>query len=870
MKEQEQIEQSAIQPPQWAQRFLEWYCTPTLLEEIEGDLHEMFLVRVEKKGIRKAQLLYMKEVLLFCRPAFIKSFQPTIMTSLVRNYFKIATRNLFRQKSYSFINIAGLATALSVTLLMLLWVQDEWNTDKFHVNGDRLHWLKLTIPKGDGSVNVQDKVPYLLMQAAQEELPQVERFVPIGWDEELTLNHAEKTFRAKGVSSNAALFESFSFPVLAGQIKDLDEQQRSIAISESLAQKFFGDQWLSTAVGSTVNLNDLGDFVVRAVYENFPASSSMQHDFVYSFEHFLQRFDWMLDWRNSGAEGALLLAEGANAEEVGQKIERLYQSHLKGDLLEGCLIQKYEDSYLYGQFDAQGRVAGGRIEYVQMFALAAFLLLVISCINFVNLATARATKRAREVGVRKTIGAGKNSLITQFMIEAGVITFLSVGFGVLMAQLALPRVRMITEKSLSFDYLDPLFWSSIGLIMFIATVLSGTYPAFVLSSFRPMEVLRGKIKNQSKGIGLRKGLVIIQFVLALLLVVGAFVIKEQVQYIQNKNLGISKDNLIVIEHGEEIGNQYTVLKNTLLKAPGIDQVTVGPASPIDIQSSTSGLTWAGKQASDQHQEFRYFWAGSDFLETLEVPMAEGRFYREDAPFDTTSIVLNQKAIEVMGLENPVGQTIQWWGRQREIIGVVENFHIQSLYEDIKPLGIFLSTNTTGFLVKAKEGAMKTAIASLQNVFNEVLPEFYLHYNFVDSEYQQKYKSEVLTGTLANYFAIISIFIACLGLFGLSAFLAEQKTKEIGIRKVLGASFGHLIGLLSKDFLFLVGVGLLIGIPISWYLLTGWLTNFAYTIELKWWMFALPVLLAIFTAAITIGIQATRAALNNPIDALTSD
>ena len=864
------VDQSTVTPPRWANRFLRWYCAPAILEEIEGDLQEVFFVRVKKYGLRKAQLLYMKEVLLFCRPASFKALKLTFMPSLFGNYLKIATRNLFRQKSYSFINISGLAIALAVTMLMLLWVQDEWNTDKFHVNGDRLFLLKQTVPYADGRVDIQHKVPFPLLQAAQNELPEVERFIAIGWDEEMTLNNEGKNFRAKGIAANVAYFESFSFPILAGDIKGLDEKPMAIAISESLANNFFGHQWLTMAIGARINLKNVGDFSVSAVYKDFPTSSSIQQDFIYSMDNFVQRHNWMLDWRNSGVQGVLLLAENSNAEEVAQKLERMFQAKQEGDLRNGCMVQKFEDNYLYGQFDEQGKVAGGRIEYVQMFAFAALLLLIISGINFVNLATARASKRAKEVGVRKTIGAGKNSLVTQFMVEAGMITFLSVGLGLLLAQLALPQLQLITEKVLKFDYAAPMFWASIGLLILLVALLSGTYPAFMLSSFRPTEVLKGKIQAQSGSIGLRKGLVIMQFVLALLLVVGAFVIKEQVQYIQHKHLGISKDNLIVVERGAEIGSNYTVLKDKLIKAPGIDKVTIGPTTPNEIPSASSGMSWPGKRPEDQHQSFNYFWAASNFLETVELPLAAGHFYRADAPFDTTNIVLNKRAIEVMGMEDPIGKTVQWWGQPRQIIGVVEDFHTQSLYEDIKPVVILLSTDARGLLVKAKEGEMKTAVTSLQKVFKEVLPAEYLHYNFVDAAYQQKYKSEVLTGKLASYFAIISIFIACLGLLGLSTFLAEQKTKEIGIRKVLGASMGDLIGLLSKDFLLLVGIGLIIGVPISWYLLNDWLANFAYTIALKWWMFALPVLLAILIAGITIGVQAIRAALNNPIDALTSE
>lgn len=684
--ERKKEDKTQIKPPKWANRFLNWYCAPGLLDEIEGDLFEAFHIRVEKYGLRKAKLLYIKEVLLFAKPSSFKQLKPTIMPSLIKNHFKIAIRNLFRQRGYSAISIGGLAVALAVSLLMLLWVQDEWNTDKFHAHGDRLFLLKRTVPQADGSFLVEDKVPYLLLQAAQKDLPEVEHFIALGWEEEMTLNTREKTFRAKGISSNAAFFESFSFPILKGTVEDLAGGPPTIALSESLAYKFFGDEWSEKAVGSSISMNDVDTFAVNAVFQDFPVNSSIQYDFVYSFDSFLERFEWMMAWENSGAKGALLLAEDANEAEVAQKLEKIFQSHLQGDLKEGCRVQKFEDSYLYGQFDKQAKVAGGRIEYVQMFALAALLLLIISCINFVNLATARASKRAKEVGVRKTIGASKKSLISQFMVEAGVITIISIGLALLLAQLVLPQLQFISDKMLQFDYFSPLFWASIGGILLLTTLLSGTYPAFILSSFRPTEVLKGKIRHKLGGIGLRKGLVITQFVLALLLVVSAFVIKEQVQYIQEKHLGISKDNLIMIERGTEISDNYQVLKDELLKAPGIEQVTIGPSTPLDIPSSTTGVSWPGKQQEDQNLEFRHFWAASNFLETVEVSLVAGRFYREDAPYDTNSIVLNEKAVAAMGLKDPIGQTVQWWGQQRQIIGVVEDFHIQSLYENIKPLG----------------------------------------------------------------------------------------------------------------------------------------------------------------------------------------
>ena len=335
------LDHSTVTPPRWANRFLKWYCAPALLDEIEGDLHEVFFVRVKKQGLQKARLLYMKEVLLFFRPSSFEEFKPTVMPSLFRNYIKIATRNLVKQKGYSIINIAGLAIALAITLLMLLWVQDEWKTDKFHANGDRLFLLKRTIPSEDGTVGIHHSVPYPLLEAIQEELPEVEQYIPIGREEEMTLTSGEKTFRAKGTFANEGYFKFFSFPIRTGVVRGLEEGQEAIAISESLAHKFFGDGWLTTAIGATINMNEVGDFIVSAVYNDFPANSSIQNDFIYSLDNFVQRHDWMLDWRNSGMQAALLLAEGTDANEVVQKIEQIYQEHLEGDLKEGCMVQKF-------------------------------------------------------------------------------------------------------------------------------------------------------------------------------------------------------------------------------------------------------------------------------------------------------------------------------------------------------------------------------------------------------------------------------------------------------------------------------------------------------------------------------------------------
>ncbi|MFT6809096.1 MAG: putative ABC transport system permease protein [Saprospiraceae bacterium] len=790
---------------------------------------------------------------------------------MLRSYTKIAFRNLFNQKGYSLINIVGLSISLAVTLLMLLWVQDEWSTDRFHDKSDNIYRMKRTIPLEGNSLDVYNSVSYPVLAAAQSELPEVLQYTLLGRSFEETIQREDLTIRAAGSYGNAAYFEIFSYPILIGDITQLDKKKDAIALSERLATTLYGPKWERTALGQTLHMHDIGDFIVEAVYANFPDNSSIQNEFIYSFDSYLNGNDWMLEWTNSGTQGALLLAEGADVALTAQKIEDIYQEHQDKDRKEGILLQKFADHYLYGQFDERANVTGGRIEYVKTFGIAALLLLFISCINFVNLATARASKRAKEVGVRKTIGASKRSLITQFLIESGMITFISIGVAILFAKAALPQVNIITEKMLHLDLTQPIIWIGIFSIFILTTILAGAYPSFVLSQYRPINVLSGSLPLKSGKGFLKKGLVVMQFVLALLLIVGALVVEQQVQYIKNKNLGIAKDNLVMIHQDAKITESYDALRNELLKQEGIVDVTVVGPSPLDMQASTSGVGWPGKRPDQENMEFQMVWTASNFLDVFDVPLVAGRYYREGSIYDTTSLVFNESAIEIMGLKEPVGKTIQWWGSPRQIIGVVKDFHNQSLYEKIKPAAFLLDSEDAGWLfVKSSDTKISAALSGMEASFKTILPDVPLHYEFVDKQYEKFYKSEILTGTLAKYFAVFSIFLSCLGLLGLATFFAEQKSKEISIRKVLGASIYNLVGFLSKEFLILVSLGLLIGIPISWFILSDWLTTFQYTIELQVWMFALPAFLAIVIAGMTVGYQTVKAAIANPIQSLRNE
>lgn len=801
-------------------------------------------------------------------PSQLLYYNPSV---ILKNYLLIAFRSLLKQRSYALINIAGLSISLAVAMLILLWVQDEWNMDKFHVNGDRIYRLKRTIPLENNTFDVYEGTPYPLLSTAQEEFPEVEKYIPLGSSDERSIQYGATNFRVIGSYANRSYFEVFSYPILLGDISQLDKKINALAISENLATKIFGNVWQSTALGEVVHIHDLGDFSIEAVYADFPQHSSIQNDFMYPLERRLKDNQWMMEWGNSGMQGAILLSPDADVELVRKKVEQLYFDHQEADQKEGCILQLYADDYLYGQFDKQAKVSGGRIEYVGTFTAAALLLLIIACINFVNLATARSFQRAKEVGVRKTVGAGKKSLVGQFMAEAGLISLISVGFALVIAAALLPKVRLITEKMLKLDWLSPQFWFGLIGIAFITTLLSGAYPAFVIASFRPVGILKGKTGERPGNINFRKVLVAFQFILALLLIVGALVVQQQVTYIRQKNLGINKDNLVVIRKDAAITGKYEALRNELLNQEGIEAVTTAGPTPIDLQASTSGVSWPGKRTDQENIEFQILWAESDFPEFFEVPMAEGRFYHPGALQDTFGIVLNKKAIEIMGLKDPVGQTIQWWRRPRQIIGVTEDFHNRSLYDPIEPVGILLEPgNTWSVFVKAEEGKTSEAVKGLKFAFDKVLPDLPLYYEFVDEQYQENYKSEVLTGKLANYFAIISILISCLGLFGLATLLAAQRIKEIGIRRVLGASVAGIVGLLSKEFLKLVLVAVVIGVPLAYYLMNLWLTGFAYHIDMQWWVFLLAGITALVVAFLTVGWQSMRAAMNNPVESLRQD
>ena len=783
------------------------------------------------------------------------------------NYLKIAWRNLLKNKSYFFINILGLSIALTVSFLMLLWVYDEYNMDKFHANNDRLFQVKRTIPLEAGTFDVYETTPFPLLRYGKEELPEIEKYAVLSRSFEDNLRIDNEDFRATGAFTNTDYFNCFSYPVVLGDISQLDKKPEALVISESLAKKFWGSQWKDKAIGQSIEILDNGDFTVEAVFQDLPTNSSIQNDFYYSFEGYLKKNDWLLDWGNGGMQGVFLLQKDADPAVVEEKLQTLFQDNIEGEQKEGCLLQKFSDKYLYSKYNEQAEITGGRIDYVRIFTIAAVFLLLISCINFINLSTAYATKRSAEIGVRKVNGAGKKTLIGQFLLETAILTSISFVIAYFLTWISLPYVNTFVGKQLFIDVTQAGVWWSVLAVFLVTTLLAGGYPSIVISSFKPIAALKGKSQEKRNTISLRKGLVVLQFGLAILLIVAAVVVRQQVNYINEKDLGITKDHMVSTHQDQQLTEKYEVLRNELLSSQDIEDVTLAGPFPLDNGASTSNLIWPGKAGDQANIEFTILWTASNFPEAFDIPLARGRYYPEGS-IDTVNIVLNERAIEIMGIDDPVGKTIQMWGKQRQIIGVLKDYHNRSLYEPIQPSVFLLDPNDAGTVfVKLKAGKTKEAITHMHSTFEKVLPDLPLHLNFVDQDYAARYQSEMLTGKLTYYFALISILISCLGLFGLATFMAKQRRKEIGIRKVLGASVENITALISLDFLKLVGLAILIASPMAYYLMNLWLLDFAYKIQITWWIFVMAGILTVVIALMTIGFQSVKAARANPVNSL---
>lgn len=786
--------------------------------------------------------------------------------TMLNHFTLIIYRNFLRAKSYFLINVAGLSTGLACTLLIYLWVADEYRMDKFNVDDHRRFEIMEHQQYAD-EIMTTTSTPGLLSETLTQEFPEVEHAATVTWANDYTLSIGDHNVKGRGLHVGSEFFQIFPYKMLHGQPGQVLTDKFGMVLSRQLAISLFGSE--ADAVGKTVMLQHEKEFHVTGVFEGTPAYSSIQFDFAMSFEQFKDDNKWVLEWGNNGPSTYALLREGADAAAFSDKIKDYIKG--KDDNSNVTLfLQPYSERYLYGNFQ-NGVQSGGRIEYVRLFSIIAVFILLIACINFMNLATARASRKAREVGIKKSIGAQRRSLVLQYMFESMTVALLSLLIAVLFVWTFLPQFNLITGKHIILSPANPEIYLSFLGIAVVAGLVAGSYPAFYLSGFKPAAVLKGQVKGSIGELWARKGLVVFQFFLSVILIVSVLVIYKQIQFVQTTNLGYKKDHLIQFPLVGKVGSNLKTFLNEVRVIPGVLNASSAGHSFLGRNNNTSGLEWEGKDPDDRIL-FENVRANYGLLETLGVELAAGRFFSEDYGSDTSKIIFNEAAIRVMNMDDPIGKHIKLWGEyDMEIIGVVKDFHYQSLHDGVNPLFFRLDPeNTWTGMVRLEGGREKETLARLDEFYRKFNPGFTFDYQFQDQEYAKQYQSEQRVATLSGYFASIAILISCLGLFGLAAFTAERRLKEIGIRKALGSSSGNIVLLLSGDFTRMVLVSIAMGIPVSYWLLDSWLARFAFHIPLEYWYFAAAGVVALLIAWLTVASQAIRAARVNPVKCLRTE
>ena len=786
---------------------------------------------------------------------------------MIKSYFLVALRNMRRSKAFSVINILGLALGMTCSLLILLWVRDERSVDGFHANGKQLYQVYERMYY-DGKVDAGFPTPALLAEELHRQIPEVEYASSLEWNTTNTFEAQNKIAKMSGSFAGADFFTMFSYPLLQGTKESALNTPEGIAISRRMAELFFGSP--EAAIGKAIRYENTENFRVSAVFQNLPANSSQQFDFVRSWIAFKkENEDWVQNWGNTDAPTFVQLRSDANVEKVRSEIKDFvyrYHPKTKGFRVELDLTP-FPDTYLHSTFK-EGKIDGGRIEYVRLFSAVAVFILLIACINFMNLATARSTKRAKEVGVRKVIGAARPVLIAQFIGEAMLLTFLAILLALFLASLFLPAFNSLTGKALSLPFRLPVFWAGMLVLLLIAGFVSGSYPALFLSSLKPVRVLKGSLKFSGGATFFRKVLVVFQFGLSIVFLVGMIVVYRQMDYIQRSNLGFDRDNLVYLPLEGDLAGKYELFKQEAEQMPAIKQVSKIRQPPTSIYVHTGDIRWVGK-APNLVTSFVQSDVGYDFVRTMKLKLDRGRDFSREYPTDSTGFIVNETAVKKMGYTDPIGKPVWWGDHEGKIIGVLQDFHFVSLHQTIEPLIIRLNEGRGWgtLLVRLSPGKDKEGLADLEKLCKSLNPAFPFTYQFSDAEYTKLYRSEQVVSKLADYFAFLAIFISCLGLLGLAIFSAEQRTREIGVRKVLGANVAGIVALLSKDFLGLVLVSVLIGSPLAWYFMHRWLQDFAYRTPISWWIFVVAGCSALLIAFLTISVQAIQAATVNPVDSL---
>jgi putative ABC transport system permease protein len=788
---------------------------------------------------------------------------------MFRNYFIITIRNLFRNGFYSFINITGLSIGITCSILILLWVYDEISYNKFLPKVDRIYqvWAKAFF---DGKANNWTSVPLPTYEAMKTADSNIKRAVVTDWGGDHLLAVGDTRLTKKGYFASEEFLEVFEFRLKTGNSEQVMDDPRSIIITEATAKAMFGDE---DPINKVIRIDNENDLKVTGVLYNLPSNSSFQFDFLMTWKFREQISEWVrkntTNWGNYSFQVFVELNDPKNEVAVTKSIKMLLQEHDQKDTKPEFFLYPMLRWRLYSTFE-NGVETGGLNEYVQLFTIIAIFIIVIACINFMNLATARSERRAREVGIRKSVGSRRFELIFQFIGESTFISLVAFLLAVLAAQLLLPYYNQLVEKQLAIDYLSREFWIFSLSLVFITGIVSGSYPAFYLSSFQPAKVLKGKVTVGKSASVPRKVLVTLQFGFSILLIIGTIVIYQQIQLVKGRELGYEQENLITVTYNNEVSKNYKPIKLDLLSTGVVEAVTKSNSSITDINSNNF-LGWPGKP-EELRVIFTTIATEYDYAKTMGIKIIEGREFSEDFKSDTASILVNKAGLALMNLKDPIGTELDLWGGKRKLIGILDDVLMGDPFEPVKPLFAILDPDWIDVVTirLKKTNDLQGSLDRVKTVFEKHAPAYPFEYKFSDVEFQKKFTHINLTSSIASLFSSLAILITGLGLFGLASYTAEQRTKEIGIRKVLGATVSSLVGLMSKDFSRLVLISFALSAPLAWWLLTWYLERYTIRTTIGWWVFPVTGAIALIFALAIVSTQALRAAHANPANSLRSE
>jgi len=784
---------------------------------------------------------------------------------MIKNYLLITFRNLLRNKAFSFINIFGLAFGISCSLIIFLWVRDELNTDKFHANSDRLYKVMENQTYSGGQIYTFSSTPGPMAPVLKDEFPEVELSTRITWEERRLFQFREKSFYEEGRFVDQDFILMHTFSLIKGEVSSCLKDTHSIVISKEMAKKLFGDV---DPIGKALVMDAGDSFTVTGVLDDIPTTSSLQFKFLIPFEwYFNKNKDWLASWGNNNIRTTILLKKNTDAKLFAEKLKHEINKHTEESKNTDLFIQSLADAYLYGKFE-NGKQAGGRIEYVRIFFVVAILVLVIASINFMNLTTAQSSKRAKEVGLRKTVGAIKAQLTFQFLAESMVMVIFSSLLAVVITYLMLPFFNDVAGKKLSLDLLDTQPLIIFASVIIFTGLVSGSYPALYISGFNPASVLKGQMRSGTGAAIFRKILVVVQFSLSIILIISTLVVFRQLNFIKSKDIGMERKGVAYMWMKRDMNKHGDAIREELMRDPAIEVASLSSANPIDFGNSTSGLEWVGKDPKEQIL-FANFSVDYNFIQSLGMTMKLGRSFKQEFSTDTSNFIVNEAAAKAMGFEDPIDQPLTLWkNRKGKIVGMVKDFHFQDVHTKVEPLFMLYDPDWFNVIfIRYKEGQQSGALRALEKISKHYAAAYPFESNLLDQDWDNLYKTEDRFGKLFNYFSGLSIIISCLGLFGLSAFSAQQRTKELGVRKVMGASVPGLMQLMAKEFALLVLIAVLIGCPIGWYSMNWWLNTYAYHVEVGTITLMIAAALCLIVSMLTVSYHAARAAMVDPVKSL---